>query len=233
VERAEGKAGAFDALPKAPEPAGAPTGATRPTASRPEEAASWSSVAAAARELEAERRGASSAGPLDRAGDVPAVPLAQAEAGVAPTAAPGPEGAVTARRIARQIVDQPVLRTGGATELSLYPEELGHLRLTVEGTDGNLRVIIEAARPETADLMRRHVETLRQELRQEGLGSVGVSIGGGEARRDDGSPARRSGEGGFGGPGQVGAPSSEAGPSAAPGPAARSRAAGGHLDIRF
>ena len=70
----------------------------------------------------------------------------------------------------------PVLRTGGSAEVSLAPKELGQLRLSVETSDTGLRIVIEAARPETADLMRRHVEALRQELRQEGLGAVSVSI---------------------------------------------------------
>jgi flagellar hook-length control protein FliK len=144
----------------------------------------------------------------------------------------GADGPRTARRIARQVADHPVLRTGGAAELSLYPEELGHLRLTVEGSEGNLRIVIEAARPETADLLRRHVETLRQELRQEGLLSVGVSIGGGDARRGDGSPARQSEQGGFGGPALAGGASPEAA-LAATHQAARSRTATGHLDLRF
>jgi flagellar hook-length control protein FliK len=116
--------------------------------------------------------------PLGRP-DVSAGPLAPGLwDGVRPSL---PDEPATVREIARQVAAQPVLPSGGGAELRLAPEELGQLRLSIESADGGLRVTIEATRPETADLLRRHVETLRQELRQEGLGSVSVSIGGGEA----------------------------------------------------
>lgn len=135
----------------------------------------------------------------------------------------------TARHIARQVADQPVLRSGGAAELSLAPEELGQLRLRVEIEDGGLRILIEAARPDTADLMRRHVETLRQELRSEGLGSVSVSIGGGGQERGG-----AAGQGRDPGPGRgatwPGLPVPDA--DLAPRPS-RPRNVAGHLDLRF
>lgn len=120
----------------------------------------------------------------------------------APSPGIGPPGPVSpsdippdARRIVRQVATHPVLQTGGSAEVRLAPEELGHLRLSVEMGEGGLRVVIEAARPETCELMRRHVDTLRQELRQEGLGSVSVSIGGGEGRRgEDQGPSGRPAE---------------------------------------
>jgi hypothetical protein len=116
--------------------------------------------------------------------------------------------------------------------MTLSPEELGPLRLSVEAVDGGLRLVIEAVRPETADLMRRHLEALRQELRQDGLGSVGVAIGGGDARRG-GEAAGGSAAGGGG----AGAPpfgtDREPEPAVAPQAVARSRGPGGHLDLRF
>ena len=106
-------------------------------------------------------------------------PLGTGAISLPPTGEPQAE----AHRIARQVAAHPVMKAGGSAEMSLAPEELGHLRLNVEASNAGLRIVIEAARPETADLMRRHVEALRQELRQEGLGAVSVSIGGGEGRR--------------------------------------------------
>ncbi len=106
------------------------------------------------------------------------------------------------------------------------------MRLSVEMGETGLRVVIEAARPETADLMRRHVEALRLELRQEGLGQVGVSISGGnsqpgrEAPHSAGhGPKRRAGAAGPVAPDQA-QPSSNI-------PATRARGAGGSLDLRF
>ncbi|WP_176559264.1 flagellar hook-length control protein FliK [Rubellimicrobium roseum] len=156
--------------------------------------------------------------------------LAPAASGAAPTVLL-PGEALAARRIARQVAEQTILRTGGRAEMSLAPEELGHLRLRVDVDEGGLRVLIEAARTDTADLLRRHVETLRQELRSEGLGSVSVSIGGGEANRGGGDAQGR-------------APALErAGHAPSPvtfdpgGPAnpvpSRPRAGTGQLDLRF
>lgn len=110
-----------------------------------------------------------------------------------------PEGA-TARRIAegvaQTVAQSPSLRATGAAEMTLAPEELGTLHLRVEGDGAGLRLVIEALRPETADLLRRHAEVLRQELRQEGLGALSVSIGGGEAKGERGAawppPARET-----------------------------------------
>ena len=147
-----------------------------------------------------------------------------------PGVPPG-EGMV-ARDIGRQIA-QAGLAPGGTAELRLAPEELGPLRLSVERSEDGLRLVIEAARPETADLLRRHIEALRQELRQEGLGSVGVSIGGGESRREGGAAPHRNQDG----PGLHSSfdatPPRGPAPAFVVAPAPRGRAADGHLDLRF
>jgi flagellar hook-length control protein FliK len=184
-----------------------------------------------ARDPLARERRALDVGRSEPVSGTPALALgAPPEAGPLPPSA-APDARLAARRVARQVAVHPVLRAGGTAELSLAPAELGHLRLSVEQAEGGLRVVIEAARPETADLMRRHVETLRQELRQEGLGSVGVSIGGGDAReRGEAAPGRSPGEErpapGF----RAEALDTVAAPAAA---RAQARSAGGHIDLRF
>nr|WP_256439160.1 flagellar hook-length control protein FliK [Rubellimicrobium arenae] len=158
----------------------------------------------------------------------PSAPLASH-----PLNSSGPSGGpAVARHIARQVAEHPAMQAGGTAEMTLAPKELGHLRLSVEVTEAGLRVVIEAARPDTADLMRRHVETLRQELQQEGLGSVSVSIGGG-GERNEGTP---SGQGRGAEQGSYSAlPSTPgAGPaSSAAATTSRSRPSAGHLDLRF
>lgn len=140
-----------------------------------------------------------------------------------------------AQRIARQVARHPVLRTGGSAEVSLAPVELGHLRLSVEMSEGGLRVVIEAARPETCDLMRRHVETLRQELRQEGLEAVSVSIGGRESRQGDGrSPGGRQDDAWTAlGAGAATGGTGGLGPASSDPPVPRPARVAGHLDLRF
>ncbi|RXL51583.1 flagellar hook-length control protein FliK, partial [Citrobacter sp. AAK_AS5] len=49
------------------------------------------------------------------------------------------------------VADRPV-------ELTLSPEELGRVRMTLTTQDGTLTLAIQAARPETIDLMRRHID---------------------------------------------------------------------------
>lgn len=117
--------------------------------------------------------------------------------------------------------------------MSLAPEELGHLRLSVETSDAGLRVVIEAARPETADLMRRHVEALRHELRQEGLGSVSVSIGGGDGQRGESAPERGPGRGWSAPSAWMAGPESAAALSPASSATARATGSSGRIDLRF
>ena len=57
----------------------------------------------------------------------------------------------------------------GTIEITLSPEELGHVRLTVKSHDiTGTTVVLQADRPETLDLMRRHVELLAQDMRDFG-----------------------------------------------------------------
>lgn len=99
---------------------------------------------------------------------------------------------VQAALLMRQIATHPVLRTAG-TALVVDPVGLGALRLSVERSERGLRLVIDAARPETADLMRRHVDQLLLDLRLEGFGDVEVSIGDDDASGGDGRSGARSG----------------------------------------
>jgi hypothetical protein len=57
----------------------------------------------------------------------------------------------------------------GTVEVTLTPEDLGQVRLTIKSHDANgATVILQADRPETLDLMRRHVELLAQDMRDLG-----------------------------------------------------------------
>jgi hypothetical protein len=67
---------------------------------------------------------------------------------------------------------------GGVTELILNPEELGRVRLAISTIDGTMAVTITTERAETQDLMRRHIETLAQEMRALGYDSVGFAFEG-------------------------------------------------------
>jgi hypothetical protein len=126
----------------------------------------------------------------------------------------------------------------GAAEVVLSPGELGTLRMALQDGPAGPCLVIDAARPETADLLRRHLDELRSELRADGL-EIAVSIGGGSGPGRDGAPEGSMREGsGRDGPQGAGARPADPLPGlAAPPrpavPASGGRAAGGHLDLRL
>ena len=77
-----------------------------------------------------------------------------------------------AASIGAQIAD--VARQGqpGQIELRLNPEELGRLKMTFEGNETSMIVTIAAERPETSELMRRHIEQLAREMAASGFENV-------------------------------------------------------------
>ncbi len=82
-----------------------------------------------------------------------------------------------AQQIAQQIAAGAQDRQGGPVTLTLNPEELGRVHLVFRGENGNLAVSLTVERPETLDLMRRHIETLTQELRNSGYREVNIGFG--------------------------------------------------------
>lgn len=99
--------------------------------------------------------------------------------------------AAQAGDIAQQIVARFVRagpdgpRIPGQVDLTLNPAELGRVRLSMAPGEAGLVVSIQADRPETLDLMRRHSEQLMQEFRQAGFERAELSFGGtgsGQAR---------------------------------------------------
>ncbi|ALG88988.1 MULTISPECIES: flagellar hook-length control protein FliK [Actibacterium] len=94
------------------------------------------------------------------------------------SAAPAP-AAVTSQlvEVIRQAPDGPV-------ELTLRPEELGRLRITLTPQESGMIVSIQAERGETGDLLRRHIDLLDQELSDLGYTDIRFDFGQGTPRRD-------------------------------------------------
>ena len=65
-----------------------------------------------------------------------------------------------------------------ASELSLAPEELGKLRILMTPDGDKLRIVIQAERPETLELIRRNSESFTADLRQSGFAGTSFSFGG-------------------------------------------------------
>ena len=79
--------------------------------------------------------------------------------------------------LARQMPDRPV-------ELTLNPEELGRVRMTLNASDNAISVTLAVERPETADLLRRSLDALAEEFRALGYSDVTFSFSGGETQQD-------------------------------------------------
>ena len=62
-------------------------------------------------------------------------------------------------------------------ELILTPDDLGGLRFRISHLGDGLAVALTAERPETLELLRRHVDQLVQELRQSGIAGASISFG--------------------------------------------------------
>lgn len=77
----------------------------------------------------------------------------------------------------------------GVTEVQLNPEELGRIRLVISGSEQALTLSVQADRPETADLMRRHIDGLAEQFRAMGFQDLSFQFQGqGHAGQADDSP---------------------------------------------
>ena len=87
-------------------------------------------------------------------------------------------GRTIALHVASQLAQAAVQTTSGTTDITLNPKELGHVKLSLQAVDGTMYVAIAAERPETAELMRRHIDSLAQEFRGLGYQDVSFSFAG-------------------------------------------------------
>ncbi len=94
---------------------------------------------------------------------------------------------------ARQVADAVVRMDGELTEITLAPAELGTVRIALSRDANGLVVLLTAERPEALDLLRRHMDLLRQELAAQGEDGARLDFsaqGGGFAQADRRGDAR-------------------------------------------
>lgn len=102
------------------------------------------------------------------------------------TTAPAAARADLAGHVARQIADVAHHMPARPVEITLSPEELGRVRLSVSTHESGIVLNIVAERPETVDLLRRHIGQLGQEFQSLGYESIAFSFsGGGDAQTSD------------------------------------------------
>ncbi|MEO0916621.1 MAG: flagellar hook-length control protein FliK [Pseudomonadota bacterium] len=97
-------------------------------------------------------------------------------------------GAETARQVAQQLAVSVTQSTGRVTEIALYPEELGRVRLAMTSLDAAITLSVTAERPETVDLLRRNIDILAQEFRDLGYDDINFSFEGGDKSDDEHTP---------------------------------------------
>jgi flagellar hook-length control protein FliK len=110
------------------------------------------------------------------------------------TAAPNPATPAAAKpelanHIAQQIVDVVKTLPNRPVEISLNPEELGRLKLHLVTSEAGIAVHVSAERPETMDLLRRHIGILDQEFLKLGFEDVAFSFAGGQGPHDQADPS--------------------------------------------
>lgn len=105
-----------------------------------------------------------------------------------------PQRADLPPHIARQLGEMLGQASHRPVEIALSPIELGKVRMSIATEDGKITVNILAERPDTLDLMRRHIDQLGQTFRSMGYDQISFSFGHGATSRDqDGkSPAGQS-----------------------------------------
>ena len=93
-------------------------------------------------------------------------------------------------QLTRQLADVVQHMPQRPVEITLSPEELGRVRLSVSAADAAGTVTILAERPETLDLMRRNIDQLTRDFQQMGYDSITFSFG---ERQGDGNEQGHSG----------------------------------------
>ena len=81
-------------------------------------------------------------------------------------------------QLVEHIKDHSKLGKPASLELTLTPEDLGKIRLVMTPDGDKIRVVIQAERPETMELLKRNTEGFTAELRQSGYASASFSFGG-------------------------------------------------------
>lgn len=88
-----------------------------------------------------------------------------------------PNHSVLSRQIVHQMFDATLRAIERPVDLILNPEELGKVRISMVMAENGITMNILAERPETLDLIRRHIDQLAHELRQIGYGTIGFTFG--------------------------------------------------------
>lgn len=105
---------------------------------------------------------------------------------------PLPHRADLAMQVARQMTEAVQGSAQRPVDIALNPEELGRVRLSLSASESGMVMQVTAERPETLDLMRRHIAELSEQFRQIGYSDISFSFAGGNSQQGEGSMASSS-----------------------------------------
>ncbi len=91
--------------------------------------------------------------------------------------APTAHGSAPVDRLAHRIVETAVAAEGRSVDIVLGDDDLGSLRMKLVATEDRIALTFLADRPETRELLRRHIDTLAQDFRDLGYTSVAFDFG--------------------------------------------------------
>ena len=102
----------------------------------------------------------------------------------------------TPRLVAAQMAEALATKGERNIDIALSPEELGRVKMRVSTTDTSVVVAITTERPETSELMRRHINELSEEFRRMGFEDISFEFSGegmsGDASEQDESQSNGS-----------------------------------------
>ncbi len=120
---------------------------------------------------------------------IPEIRTVRESAGPTATgSANGLSTAAAASAISSQIAQAVTQTRDGFVEVALSPEELGKVRMTLQSHEAGIAVAVQAERPETLDLMRRHIELLERDFRDLGYATISFSFSSDQRNGADRTP---------------------------------------------
>lgn len=84
----------------------------------------------------------------------------------------------TPRQIGVQLATAFMAKGERNVDVALNPEELGRVKMRVSTSETGITMVIQTERPETADLMRRHINELADEFRKMGFDNISFEFSG-------------------------------------------------------
>ena len=92
----------------------------------------------------------------------------------------------TPRLVAVQLAEA-AMQGKPKVDVVLNPQELGNVTMRLSTTENGIAMVIQAERPETEELMRRHIHELEKEFKEMGFDNIEFSFAGSGAEHSDGS----------------------------------------------